>query len=267
MGTMAKRALCVGINDYPGTADDLEGCVNDAHAWAALLAGHYDFAKRDVKVLIDDEATHRAVKTAIKGLLRGARAGDVLVFTNASHGTYAADADGDEPGYDEALCPWDAKDHLLLDDELRELFADIPAGVRLTVLLDSCFSGTATRAWPGDDRPSSRPRFLPPEHIGHRSIDTRAARRRTPKGPESAMREILLAGCSDHQESNDVAFPEGAQGAFSYYALRAIADAKYRIGYATLIAKVQASLRANRFDDQTPQLEGKAANKRRQVFT
>jgi hypothetical protein len=27
---MAKHALCIGINDYPGTKMDLDGCVNDA---------------------------------------------------------------------------------------------------------------------------------------------------------------------------------------------------------------------------------------------
>jgi len=32
---MAKKALCIGINDYPGTQNDLSGCVNDANDWAA----------------------------------------------------------------------------------------------------------------------------------------------------------------------------------------------------------------------------------------
>ncbi|MDP2198878.1 MAG: caspase family protein, partial [Sulfurimicrobium sp.] len=31
---MAKNALCIGINDYPGTQNDLSGCVNDANDWA-----------------------------------------------------------------------------------------------------------------------------------------------------------------------------------------------------------------------------------------
>ncbi len=35
---MAKNALCIGINDYPGTGSDLAGCVNDANDWAAALA-------------------------------------------------------------------------------------------------------------------------------------------------------------------------------------------------------------------------------------
>src|SRR5262245_52357013 len=139
---MAKRALCVGINNYPGTGDDLDGCVNDAKAWAALFTDHYDFTKSDVKVLLNKEATHRAMIKALEQLLTGARHGDVLVFANSSHGTYVADTDGDEPGYDEALCPYDAKERLLVDDELRELFANIPDGVRMTVILDSCFSGT-----------------------------------------------------------------------------------------------------------------------------
>ena len=34
---MSKRALCMGINNYPGTHMDLSGCVNDARDWAAEL--------------------------------------------------------------------------------------------------------------------------------------------------------------------------------------------------------------------------------------
>jgi hypothetical protein len=36
---MKTKALCVGIDDYPYEGNDLNGCVNDAHAWAALLVG------------------------------------------------------------------------------------------------------------------------------------------------------------------------------------------------------------------------------------
>lgn len=32
-----KKAICVGINNYPGTSNDLQGCVNDAGNWSALL--------------------------------------------------------------------------------------------------------------------------------------------------------------------------------------------------------------------------------------
>ena len=56
------------------------------------------------------------------------KGGDVLVFTNSSHGTYVADTTGDEEKYDEAICPYDCADNLIVDDDLRELFANLARG-------------------------------------------------------------------------------------------------------------------------------------------
>jgi len=55
---------------------------------------------------------------ALKNLLKGSKSGDLLVFTNSSHGTYIEDQSGDEEMYDEALCPYDCQDNLIVDDEL-----------------------------------------------------------------------------------------------------------------------------------------------------
>ena len=165
---MKKKALCIGINDYPYDGGDLNGCVNDANDWAQLLTEHYDFPKPDIKMLTDAEATKSNILEGIKTLLKGAQNGDVLVFTNSSHGSYTPDKSGDEPKYDEVLCPYDVKDNVIVDDELRELFSDIPSGVHLTVISDSCFSGTVTRAplidiIPGFRTPDDRRvRFLSP---------------------------------------------------------------------------------------------------------
>src|SRR5215204_6232432 len=75
---MVKRALCVGINDYPYADNDLKGCVNDARAWAELLTSHFDFAAADVKVLEDSEATKANLLAALENLVRDAQEGDVL---------------------------------------------------------------------------------------------------------------------------------------------------------------------------------------------
>jgi len=55
---MVMRALCIGINDYPGTDSDLSGCVNDANDWAAVLK------KRGftVTMLLDRKATGAAIR-------------------------------------------------------------------------------------------------------------------------------------------------------------------------------------------------------------
>ena len=46
---MSKKALCVGINDYPYDGSGLNGCVNDAKAWADLLVNHYGFASSPLR--------------------------------------------------------------------------------------------------------------------------------------------------------------------------------------------------------------------------
>ncbi|MFM9768159.1 caspase family protein, partial [Streptomyces scabiei] len=62
---MAKKALCIGINDYPGTGSDLAGCINDAHDWAAELGARgYEVAK-----LLDKQATRAAMIESIGTLV------------------------------------------------------------------------------------------------------------------------------------------------------------------------------------------------------
>lgn len=268
---MAKRALCVGINRYPQPGMDLQGCVNDAHNWSALLRDHYDFAKDDVAILLDEDATHANIVAGIKDLLTRAKRGDVLVFTNSSHGTYLADTSGDEPVYDEAMCPYDTADNPLVDDQLRELFTAVPAGVHLTVISDSCHSGTVTRALPTLTPDQRRVRFMNPKAIGWPEIPDvrRAAQPRKAATPEAHaeadMRELLLSGCLAKQYSYDAVIEDQPTGAFSHFALAAIRAADYKITYQELHDQVVPALSDSNYD-QEPQLEGTPENKARQIF-
>ena len=135
-------------------------------------------------MLLDSQATRSsACWPSSTSLLAGRKKGDVLVFTNSSHGTYVADRNGDETRYDEAMCPYDMKKNLIVDDELRQRFANVPDGVRLTVISDSCFSGSVTRGdLPGHARRSAAPLRQP--------ADARAARDRgrAPQGQAAQHR-------------------------------------------------------------------------------
>lgn len=262
---MTKKALCVGINDYPfGEENDLRGCVNDANSWATLLRDHFDFT--DVKQLLNGNATYANIVAGLKDLLNGAKAGDILVFTNASHGTYRADTDGDEPKYDEAICPHDTDSNLLPDDDLRALFADIPKDVRLTVISDSCHSGSVTRRLPGAYR---RNRQLNPRVFGGKELAPEvlgAAHGKKEKYPESGMKEVLLSGCKSNQTSADAYIANDYHGAMSYYAIEAIKEAGYTLTYAELHDSLISKLADENYD-QIPQLEGTDKNKQRQIFT
>jgi len=264
-----KRALCVGINDYPVRGADLKGCVNDAKAWAALLEGHYGFDPANVTMLLNEDATKERILSELDRLLDGATVGDVLVFSNSSHGTYVADASGDETRYDEAICPYDMERNLIVDDELRERFALLPKGVHLTVISDSCFSGSATR---GDEVPTPddrRVRFINPTLIGRREIAgvrVKAVPTRREQHPESKMHELFVSGCRDDQYSFDARFAKVYHGAMTHFALEIIAGANYRLTYQQLWDSLVVRLESEGYD-QEPQVEGRSTNKRRLLFS
>lgn len=270
---VSKRgALCVGINDYPFAGNDLNGCVNDAKAWAETLNKNFNFSSGDIKILLDSQATKKNVIAELKNLLTGASKGDVLVFTNSSHGSYIADTSGDEETYDEVICPYDIDANQIVDDDLRELFANLPKDVRLTVILDNCHSGTATRAavtdiLPGMRTPDDRRvRFLSPALRGLPILKNpwKAQPKAKMKYPESKMNEVLLSGCTDKEYSYDAYFGGVYHGAMTYYALRAIREANYQLTYAQLHRRLGSLIEDY---PQHPQLEGKSINKKRRIFS
>lgn len=140
---MAKKALCIGINDYPGTQSDLSGCVNDARDWADVLEAR-QFA---VRMLLDAEATKTEMTAAIRELIESAQPDDTVVITYSGHGTWVPDTSDDETdGRDEGLCPHDINaSGALLDDDLHILFSNRRERVRVLLLSDSCHSGSVTR--------------------------------------------------------------------------------------------------------------------------
>jgi hypothetical protein len=165
---MAKYALCIGINNYPGTQNDLAGCVNDADDWNAELARRGFSVQR----LIDRQATGKAMRAGIRNVLAGAQAGDLVVVQYSGHGSFVPDENGDEPdGADECLCPYDVRSRgPITDDELFDLYSARPEGVKLLMISDSCNSGTVSKFAPitmppsprGSPDPRARVRFRPP---------------------------------------------------------------------------------------------------------
>ena len=277
---MAKRALCVGINKYPIPGNDLMGCVNDANGWRDLLVEQFGFADADVAVVTDSDATRRAMIEGLKGLIEGSSSGDVLVFTNSSHGSYIPDTSGDEETYDEVMCPYDTREEVLSDDDLRAILDTLPSGVSMTVISDSCHSGSNTRGRVNDLLPAKyqiaedlRIRFLNPALMpelarrGPILADPMAAKPRTRIAfSESGMNHVLLSGCRDVEVSWDAKIDGTYHGAMSYHALKAIRDAGSTITYAELAERLQAMLDDAGYD-QHPQLEGPDDGKQRQVFS
>lgn len=271
--SMGKFALCVGINDYPGTGSDLAGCVNDANDWAVV------FGKRGFSVnrLTDKQATGDAIRKGIKNLLAQAKTGDLVVVQYSGHGSFVPDDDGDEPdGTDECLCPYDIRTKgPITDDEMFDLFSGHQPGVRIFMISDSCHSGTVAKFAPiitpptvkGRGAPQRKVRFLPPKvFLSQRNAaklgTRRAFRSSSPPGRYAAL---LMAGCQDTEYSYDAYFQGRPNGAFSFVAIRALAALKPNATFRDWFNAVRKALPSQQYP-QTPNLYGSKSMMRWKVF-
>lgn len=223
-----RFALCVGIDRYPQAP--LAGCVADAKLWARTLrARGFD----DVTELHDGAATRDRLLQALRTLLRGRQPGDVVVFQFAGHGTQLDDTDGDERR-DEALCAVDyAQGGFVVDDDVRAVFTEIPAGVNVTCFIDCCHSATVTRmAGATPSAPAGRDvraRYLPRQLVTAEMMaqfeERRAAGGATRAAPgergPARMKEITFSACRAEQ----VAYESDGQGDFTRHAVGVLGSA------------------------------------------
>jgi metacaspase-1 len=269
---MAKKALCVGINifqNYPGSA--LQGCVNDVNDMVALLKKWLGFQDPDIVKLTDAQATKVNIMKNLKDMVDGAKQGkySYLVFSLSSHGTQVPDTSGDEPDKaDEAVCPhdlksagnvWDPK-HIIVDDELHDLFIQLPANVLLEVYLDTCHSGTGIKAI--DFLPDRKPRWMPPpSYEAFKAVENLRSRGLYESMLEKGIvHHILWAACRSDQTSADAYIAGGWHGAFTYYFCKVMNDTKNKLSRKEVLAKVRALLAAGHYN-QTAQLECEATKR------
>eukprot|EP00434_Breviolum_minutum_P028433 symbB.v1.2.025154.t1/scaffold2425.1/size79515/4 len=148
--TGRKRSLLVGIN-YFGSSNELHGCVADVHRMLGLLDRlGFPQEEKSRRVLVDSpqwpghlRPTLEHMREGIAWLTADAQPGDCLLFHYSGHGGRMPRSDGSPSEWHETLCPVDMETAgMLLDCELfQTLVRPLPAGCRLTCILDSCHSG------------------------------------------------------------------------------------------------------------------------------
>ena len=170
-----RRALLVGINQYPDPAMRLGGCVNDVFLISKTLQqSGYDAA--EIRLLIDERATRAEIASRLEWLVEGARPGDERVFFYSGHGAqipqYGPSTETDR--MEETLVPvdfdWNDDATHFSDKQFREFYSHLPFGsegkdgVSLSVVFDCCHAGGMTRG-------GARVRGInPPNDIRHRML-------------------------------------------------------------------------------------------------
>jgi hypothetical protein len=166
--TPDRRALLVGINEYPDVNQRLEGCVNDVFLMSSVLQ-ECNFQAEDIRVVLDDRATADGIRDRLHWLLDGVDQNDMRFFYYSGHGaqlpTYGPEGTIDH--VQSCLAPhdfdWTAQ-HAITDEDLLAFYSQLPYEANFMMMLDCCYSGGLTRG-------SGRPRGLePPDDIRHRML-------------------------------------------------------------------------------------------------
>jgi len=164
-----RRALIIGIDQYPNEADRLEGCVNDAYLVSAALQ-ESTFRPEEIRVLLDDRATQKGIRERLEWLLVDTKPGDWRFLYYSGHGGriagYGAKEEVDH--LDETLVPWDfdwSLETAVTDDEMHDLYAQLPYEALFLAVFDCCHSG-------GMSRGASRKvrGMTPPDDVRHREL-------------------------------------------------------------------------------------------------
>ena len=164
-----RRALLVGINEYPREADRLAGCVNDVFTMSAVLQ-ECGFAPEEIRTCLDDRATAAGILSRLNWLLDDVQAGDQRVFYYSGHGArlpeYGQNFEPDR--LTETLVPWDfdwTPETCVSDEQIYGLYSQLPYDAQLMLIFDCCHSGGIHRQSAAKARGIS-----PPDDIRHRQL-------------------------------------------------------------------------------------------------
>lgn len=162
-----RRALLVGINEYPDPQMRLNGCVNDVYLMSAVLQ-ECGFDADDIRVLTDGRATRAALLERLDWLADGVGGGDERVFFYSGHGAQMPLYGADKPGQmAETLVPVDfdwSEEHAFTDKDFNRFYSQLPYGSEFIAMFDCCHAGGMTRG-------GQRVRGIePPDDVRHRAI-------------------------------------------------------------------------------------------------
>jgi len=164
-----RRALIIGINDYPDPANRLEGCVNDAFLISSVLQ-ECEFDPEDIRLVLDDRATADNILDRLHWLLDDVCPGDQRVLFYSGHGaqipSYGSNDEVDH--LNECLVPYDfdwTPERSITDKQFLQLYTQLPYDSHFVAVFDCCHSGGMTR----DGGPRIRG-LTPPDDIRHRAL-------------------------------------------------------------------------------------------------
>lgn len=246
VSAQTKRALVIGISDYPKSGEDSWGAIhgaNDAELIVPILQ------KQGFKTtkICNEAATAGKIRKALNALVKSCSIGDIVYLHFSCHGQPFEDLNGDEEyGWDTSVIPYDAQmsfkkgkyegQNHIVDDELHTNFQKIRKKIGksgfVCVVVDACYAGGSSR---GEDETedgeedvfvrgtnkvfsfSDNKKFRP-------RIDTKSSFQ-IPR--ESSLADItILEACRHYQTNHEIKQSGNYFGPLSYYISQVLKNKK-----------------------------------------
>lgn len=268
---VTRRALFMAIDTYKPDGventgsrswSNLEGCVNDAEQVKTLVAAKYGFTdNKYITFIKNQECTRARILAELNKLIDQSEKGDIVFIYYAGHGSQVYNSLSEEVDkMDETMVPADiwkgAKD--IRDKELALLFNKlIDKGVTLTVVYDSCHSGSVGRG-PMTNKPAKERKIE--EDMEDAKDATHIDVAPEDKGALifSAAQDVECA--SEQQDENGT-----PHGAFTIAFCKAIQTLPATASAAEIFASTRAIMKYNG-KAQEPVLAGNDARKANTLF-
>ena len=287
-------AILIGVDCYlpnklpdGSSYDSLEGCVNDITQVEQFLNTRLTVT-RTIKLTASGKGakpaeasqdlwpTKKNIKQAFDDITVAAQKGDLVYIHYSGHGgrakTCFAELKGAN-GLDEGLVPTDigsSSGNYLRDLEIAYLLQTmVDKGLLVTLVLDSCHSGGATRGTSGArKRGITSPDMRAPDEVGLiapkatllQMWHATAAGQRSAKADSGWLPEprgyVLMAACAASQLATEFPFDgKTPSGALTHWMLSALNQLDGQLTYQMLYDRILGKV-TTQFSDQTPQLQG-----------
>ena len=243
-----KRALVIGISDYPQKGADPWGPIhgaNDAELIVPILQGQgFETTK-----ICNKTATAEKIRKALNTLVKTCRTGDIVYLHFSCHGQPFEDLNGDEgekDGWDESIVPYDAQkvfkkgkykgESHIIDDELYAYFQKIRKRIGrsgfVCVVVDACHAGGSSRGEDdtedGDDDVFVRGTDTGFSLSGKDFVPIQNKTSFFRIQEESGLAHIaILEACRSYESNYEIKDNDKYYGPLSYYICKVLKDEKF----------------------------------------
>lgn len=212
-------ALLVGINSYTAP-NELAGAVNDVEAIKQVLQTKWHFDTRNIKTLLNKEATHSNILAELDTLKKRSSKGDNLFIYFSGHGTSANNTSLGLPlpSASGAFVPVDfpldgkpqtedsLKKTLIVGKwHLQPILKELEKDRFIFVAMDSCYSGNAVRAY---GQSPFRKRYIA-LNLGDDAFSNQISVSATENSDKGAFdypykNVVFLSAASDAEQADDI---------------------------------------------------------------